>query len=145
MTTYKHILLAVELNPKTDSRLIKETKEIANATGAEITLVHAIEYTSGFGVAYGVAISPEIENTLLANAKEAMEQLGKKLAVPESRQIMVHGPAKFVILEEAEKIGADLIVVGSHGHHGLRMLLGSTATSVLHGAKCDVLSVRFMD
>ena len=34
------------------------------------------------------------------------------------------------------------IVVGSHGRHGLALLLGSTASGVLHGAKCDVLAVR---
>ena len=38
--------------------------------------------------------------------------------------------------------GADLIVVGSHGRHGLALLLGSTANGVLHGATCDVLAVR---
>ena len=36
----------------------------------------------------------------------------------------------------------DLIVVGSHGRHGLALLLGSTANDVLHGAPCDVLAVR---
>jgi universal stress protein A len=42
----------------------------------------------------------------------------------------------------AEEIGADLVVVGSHGRHGLSLLMGSTANGVLHGAKCDVLAVR---
>ena len=36
----------------------------------------------------------------------------------------------------------DLIVVGSHGRHGLALLLGSTANDVLHGAPCDVLAVH---
>ena len=34
------------------------------------------------------------------------------------------------------------LVVGSHGRHGLALLLGSTANAVLHGAPCDVLAVR---
>ena len=33
-------------------------------------------------------------------------------------------------------------MVGSHGRHGLALLLGSTANDVLHGAPCDVLAVR---
>jgi len=45
----------------------------------------------------------------------------------------------------ANEIGADLIVVGSHGRHGLALLLGSTANGVLHGAPCDVLAVRVGD
>ena len=46
------------------------------------------------------------------------------------------------IKSEAEALNADLIVVGSHGRKGLGLLLGSTATGVLHGAKIDVLTVR---
>jgi universal stress protein A len=38
--------------------------------------------------------------------------------------------------------GADLIVIGSHGRHGLQLLLGSTANGVLHLSECDVLAVR---
>ena len=40
---------------------------------------------------------------------------------------------------------ARLIVVGSHGRHGLALLLGSTANGVLHHAKCDVLAVRIQE
>jgi universal stress protein A len=42
----------------------------------------------------------------------------------------------------AEEVGADLIVLGTHGRHGLGLLLGSTANGVLHGATSDVLAVR---
>ena len=44
--------------------------------------------------------------------------------------------------KEAQKLNADLIVVGSAGRHGMRLLLGSTANAVLHSAECDVLAVR---
>ncbi|WP_292363901.1 universal stress protein, partial [Methylophaga sp. UBA1464] len=39
----------------------------------------------------------------------------------------------------------DLIVVGSHGRKGIKMLLGSTANAILHHARCDVLAVRLLD
>ena len=42
----------------------------------------------------------------------------------------------------AEKLNADLIVIGTHGQSGLRLLLGSTANAVLHGVKRDVLAVK---
>ena len=45
-------------------------------------------------------------------------------------------------IHSLEEAGADIIVVGSHGRHGLALLLGSTANGVLHGASCDVLAVR---
>ena len=46
------------------------------------------------------------------------------------------------VIKAADKEEADLIVIGSHGRHGLQLLLGSTANGVLHLAKCDVLAVR---
>jgi universal stress protein A len=58
-----------------------------------------------------------------------------------SVHVSIGGPAAQIV-DTAESLGADLIVVGSHGKHGLGLLLGSTANGVLHQAKCDVLTVR---
>jgi universal stress protein A len=52
------------------------------------------------------------------------------------------GNTGHTILRVADELGVDLILVGSHGRHGLAVLLGSTARSVLNGARCDVLAVR---
>ncbi|MEW8014407.1 MAG: universal stress protein, partial [Candidatus Sedimenticola endophacoides] len=52
------------------------------------------------------------------------------------------GVPKREIVRVAQEHGADLIVLGSHGRHGLQLLLGSTASGVLHLAGCDVLAVR---
>jgi universal stress protein A len=58
---------------------------------------------------------------------------------------MVWGSPKSEICLLAEREQVDLIVVGSHGRHGLSLLLGSTANSVLHYARCDVMAVRLLD
>lgn len=42
----------------------------------------------------------------------------------------------------ATELDADLVVVGTHGKHGLQLLAGSTANAILHGATCDILAVR---
>ena len=52
------------------------------------------------------------------------------------------GRPEVEIHAKGEELGADLIVVGSHGRYGLALLMGSTANGVLHGATCDVLAVR---
>jgi universal stress protein A len=55
------------------------------------------------------------------------------------------GSPKLEIVRVAEENNVDLIIVGSHGKHGIALLLGSTANGVLHHAKCDVLAVRIYD
>lgn len=54
----------------------------------------------------------------------------------------VYGQPRQEIHRLAAEQACDLIVVGSHGRHGLALLLGSTANDVLHGAPCDVLAVH---
>jgi universal stress protein A len=58
---------------------------------------------------------------------------------------MIWGTPKQEIVRLAEQEGIDLIVVGSHGRHGLSLLLGSTANSILHYAGCDVMTIRLLD
>lgn len=141
MKEYKRVLVAVELLPETDAEPLKRAEEFAKKFGAEIALVHAVEHINGYG-AYGIGVGFEVEKTLLDQASSEMEALGKRMNIPEANRCVKVGPAKFVILEEAERLDAGLIIVGSHGRHGISMLLGATANAVLHGAKCDVLAVR---
>jgi Universal stress protein UspA and related nucleotide-binding proteins len=46
------------------------------------------------------------------------------------------------VIERDKKIKADLIIVGTHGHQGLNLLLGSQANAILHAATCDVWVIR---
>jgi universal stress protein A len=55
--------------------------------------------------------------------------------------VLIGSPA-VEIRELAASLGVDLIVIGTHGKHGLGLLLGSTANAVLHGVPCDVLAVK---
>src|SRR5262245_16424854 len=133
MSQYNHILIAVALDPASDDMPTRKAADLANQFGAKLTLIHAVEHMSSYGAAYGIAAGADIEEMLLENARQAMGKLGDVLKVPESQQIIQLGPAKLVILDEAEKLGIDLIVVGSHARRGVRrLLLGSTANAVLH-------------
>lgn len=145
MNNYKHILLAVELNPETDGEITAIASNIAKKNGADVSLVHAIEYLGTYGAAYGIAISSDIEDMLLQTAQKDIKQLGESLGIPSDRRIVKFGTAKSVILEAADKFKTDLIIIGSHGRHGINILLGSTANAVLHGANCDVLAVRLKE
>ena len=108
-------------------------------------MVHAVEHLSNYGAAYGVSVGIDIEEELLREAQRVMVEMADHAKIDQDRQVVAIGPAKKLILEEAKTRQADLIIVGSHGRHGMRLLLGSTANAVLHGAECDVLAVRVQD
>lgn len=136
---YKHILYATDLTEETQY-VIEKVRAMCKFTGATLALVHVVEPLPGYSYAYlGIE---DIEGQLIAEAKQSIEKLGEKLNVAKHDQHIEVGPTKTKILKIADDIKADLIVCGSHGRHGLSLLLGSTANAILHGAKCDVLTVR---
>lgn len=136
---YKHILFATDLTDET-SFVIEKVRTICGYTNAKLSLVHVVEPLPGYSYAYlGIE---DIEGQLIEEARQAIEKLGSQLNVPKDRQFVEVGPTKTKILQSADDVGADLIICGSHGRHGLSLLLGSTANAILHGAKCDVLTVR---
>lgn len=76
----------------------------------------------------------------VASAVEILSKTFPK--VDESISVLLSGP-KSVIIEEADKTGADLIVVGSHGHRGMeRFLLGSVSEAVALHAHGSVEVIR---
>jgi universal stress protein A len=136
---YKHILFATDLTEDTEY-LVKTVRTMCGYTNAKLSLIHVVEPLPGYSYAYlGIE---DIEGQLIEEARQAIEKLGMKLNVAKVDQFVEVGPTKTKILKIAEDIAADLIICGSHGRHGLSLLLGSTANAILHGAKCDVLTVR---
>ena len=89
----------------------------------------------------------EIDEYALKAAEDATENaskilLGKNPTLTVTTNV-IEGSPKSVILEEAEKFGADLIVIGSHGGGAVeRFLLGSVSQAVALHAKCSVEIVR---
>lgn len=142
MENYRTIVVAVELNPQTDKLLLDASAELAKKTGATITLLHVIEHVGSYGGLYGITVGAEVEQRLEQEARKEMEKLGEMIKVFSELQVIVFGSAKAILAAEAANLKADLIVVGSHGRHGIQILLGSTANAVLHHAKCDVLVIR---
>ena len=83
-------------------------------------------------------------DTLHAVARHRLEDTAAHMNLPASATV-IPGPAADVIVEYAESIHAELVVVGTHGRSGLtRLTLGSTASSVMESAPCSVLIVRLM-
>ncbi len=137
---YKHILLATDL-AETSHPCAQKARQLANQLNAKLSIMHVVEPIP----AYGYPGVTAVESPYIEEAKKAIVKLGKDFDILPKDIHTEIGPTKFEILKIAEEIGADLIIVGSHGRHGLGLLLGSTANAVLHSAKCDVLTVHLID
>ncbi|MCJ8338583.1 MAG: universal stress protein [Pseudomonadales bacterium] len=138
---YPRILLAVDLSDESD-QLIKKTCNIAANNNAELTVIHVIEPLS---FAYGGDVPMDLSTTqdqLSEHATKNLANFCQKLDYPVAEKLVITGHTESEIHRIATEKSCDLIVVGSHGRHGLALLLGSTANGVLHGAPCDVLAIR---
>ena len=134
--------MAIDLHPNCDKRTLQRAFTIAKDSNAKLSVIHAIEHISAYGIAQAYPTVLDLEEQIVNDAKQQLEKVAKRWSIEPSDQYVEIGPPKSIILAKASEIKADLIVVGSHGRHGLGLLLGSTANAVLHHATCDVLAVR---
>lgn len=146
MKGYRQILMATDFSegsPHVGQRALA----LSQLFGAGLTLLHVVESFPIVDSTYGPIMPFEIDLTeqMVAAARTRMNTLGEQLSVPEDRRLIEVGSPKVEIVRVAEEQGVDLIVVGSHGRHGVGLLLGSTASSVIHHAGCDVLAVRLAE
>jgi len=141
---YNKILVAVDLS--NDSlKVIEAAARLAGDT-AKLHLVHVVEpVAAAYSMdIYAVNIS-ELQQEAINFAEERLAKLGNKINAKEDHIHTLLGAPAPEVRSLAEEIGADVIVIGSHGHSGWKILLGSTANKVLHGATCDVLTVHVGD
>ena len=144
MSDYHHILLAVDLTDES-AQVADKAATLAQRYAAKISVIHVIEPVS---FSYGGDIPLDfsgIQEQIQKQAETQLRALGSRLEIGDNGQFLELGRAETQIHRVAKDIGADLIVVGSHGRHGLALILGSTPNGVLHGATCDVLAVRVIN
>ena len=146
MRDYQHILLAVDYSEQ-GAYVAEKAKSLASRYQAKLSIIHVLDNIPVPDTNYGAVIplTQDSSDDLLEAEKAKLMQLGDQLAVDLANRWMLWGVPKQEIIHIAEQEQVDLIVVGSHGRHGLALLLGSTANSVLHYAKCDVMAIRLKD
>ncbi|MEM8661860.1 MAG: universal stress protein [Pseudomonadota bacterium] len=141
MSDYGKILAAVDLSEDSDL-IVKRARSVASNASAQLHIIHVIEPLS---FAYGGDIPMDfsgIQDEIYQQASQQLKRFAEGSEIDDEHRHIVMGRPEVEIHAKAEELDVDLIVVGSHGRHGLALLMGSTANSVLHGAKHDVLAVR---
>jgi len=139
---YKHVLVALDFSAEA-MMVLDKAAGIARSNQAGLTLFHAVECSDALYVSDLVMpIDMELCEDMAKKAKNRLIELAGKLELADVATRVSIGVAKHEIISAANEAKVDLIVLGSHGRHGLQLLLGSTANGVLHLALCDVLAVR---
>jgi universal stress protein A len=145
MPAYTHLLVAVDFSGGTNT-VIETAMSLAGLYQARLSLIHIVEFAQ-VDLSNELVMPQELEldRELEQLTEQRLLALSEKYGLADSRRIVRHGSTRREILAVAVEEKVDLIVIGSHGRHGIQLLLGSSANAVLHGAPCDVLAVRIRD
>ena len=144
------ILLATD-GSEHSKTAVKEVARRPFPLNTKVRIVSAYERTPLITTMEPMGVSKEYyaaaDHNALKVAENASENaanvLRKKNSSLTITLTVIEGPPKSVILKEAEKFGADLIVVGSHGYGAVnRFMLGSVSHAVSLHAQCSVEIVR---
>jgi len=143
--SYKNILVALDYGRDAEI-VLEKAVAMAKRDAAQLHVIHVVEPVDLTGPYDLAPVLPlELEQQMIERAKSFLRKLlddhGYKQIVP----LVETGSVKTEIFSVVGKLDIDLIVMGTHGRHGVGLLLGSTATSILHGTPCDVLAVKISD
>ena len=146
MPSYRHILLTADFSEYGET-IAWRAKSLADTFQAKLSVLHVLDNIPMPDTPYGTLIPVDTPSDydLLEAERGKLIALGRELGVDVSNLYMIWGVPQDEIVNLAGTLPADLIVVGSHGRHGLALLLGSTANGVLHHAACDLLAIRIPD
>jgi universal stress protein A len=146
MKNYQHILIAADFSEHSQ-QVINRAQQIAERCQGKLSICHIIENVPIADFAYEPMISIDLDmrDAMLDSGKKNIADIAQKFDIPTENQWVEFGSPSLNVVSLAKEHGVDLIVVGSHGRHGIKLLLGSTANGVLHHALCDVLAVRLTE
>jgi len=141
----KTIVVAIDFSD-VSKKVIEMAIKFAKAFDQELHLVHVVEAEPTYA-AYG--FSPDefpamnaIQEESINRAEKKLTEMASKVDVSGVKTAVLEGPPLHMILEYAEEVDADLLVLGSHGHGVLgSLLLGSVAEGCVRKAKFPALIV----
>ena len=143
------VLLAIDGSVGSDAA-IEEMASRPWPADTQLKVITAVEIPVMIGLepwAASPAYFEDLELSIRKSAKERIDAALRKLShlgkTIELTSEIIQGPARQVIVDEADRWNADLIVMGSRGLGAWnRLLLGSVSSAVVHHAKCSVEIVR---
>ena len=142
---YRNILAAVDVTDEAEE-VLRAAREIASDKNSTISVVTVLRPMAEFYVNLFSTLEDNagigIDSKAVEHATAWLSDLAKRIGIDAAAVNVIIGTPAVEIRRMAEKMDADLIVLGTHGRHGLGLMLGSTANAVLHGAPCSVLAIK---
>jgi nucleotide-binding universal stress UspA family protein len=139
----KHVVVATDFS-ETAGRDVEAAIEVAKNAGAMLHVVHAFETPVPIVSPYEIVLPEGLLEEARASALQSVEAVREQASAVgvKSEAHLAESPASHAIVDYAEQIGADLLVLGTRGHTGLKhVLLGSVAERAVRAAPCPVLVV----
>lgn len=138
---YQNILVALDLS-EDSLKIAQKAQTITNKFNAKLSLVHVIEpIVISHGIEVPVNLA-NIETHIEEQTADRLKYICDEIPIPENQCYQAYGRTANEVRRIAMEKNIDLIIVGTHGRHGISLLMGSTANDILHGAKCDILAVK---
>ena len=141
MRHFERILLCTDFSDSCENAAAR-ARMLKHCCGAELTLVHVINYVPP---AYmGVELPPMYTSTddMEESARNHLSEWANAHELSDCQQVVETGSVKKKIVEIADQMGVDLVVLGAHGDSGIARMFGSVAHSVAQHVSCDALVVR---
>lgn len=139
----KNILVPVDFSEQSE-RAVVAAGTLAKATGARVHLLNAYQIPVE-PAGHGLAISQDYLEQFVKDSTAKLQELAARRleGVTVGPLLVQSGDPREVITDEAKRLEAEVIVMGTHGRRGLtRVLIGSVAETVVRTAPCSVLIVR---
>ncbi|MGO4705769.1 universal stress protein [Microvirga sp. 2MCAF38] len=139
---FKTLLIPVDLAEIEAAKpAIDKAVALADASEGSVRLIYV---RSLVPITYMEFMPPTFDTEQQDEAERKLAELAAKVKLPSERvsAVVRLGSIYNEVLDETEKTGADLIVIGSHRPTMATYLLGSNASTIVRHAKCSVLVVR---
>lgn len=140
-------LIVVPIDFSTHSEeALRYAQSLAQALDASLHLIHVVDVMAGaWGTEFSTVDLSGLQAEMIEDAERRMTVTRGALAsklVPVDSSVII-GPPAIAIADRAATLGADLIVMGTHGRTGLpHLMMGSVAERVMRIAPCPVLTIR---
>ncbi|SCY73840.1 universal stress protein [Microvirga guangxiensis] len=139
---FKTILVPVDLGEIGAAQpALDKAVELAKVSDGNVRLIYVRAIVP---VTYMEFMPPAFDQEQQDEAEKKLAQLAASVKLPAERvsAVVRLGSVYGEVLDEAEKTGADLVVIGSHRPSMATYLLGSNASTIVRHARCSVLVVR---